>query len=77
MPRLIRSAAKTSEAPDDAKSLRHQHRRSVIIPHLFDLSKQLNFTLNYNGTIQKQAQNQFSTVPTLAERSAISRGSPA
>ncbi len=40
----------------------------VIIPHLFDLSKQLNFTLNYNGTIQTAASNNFSTLPTQLEQ---------
>ncbi len=40
----------------------------VILGHLLDLSKQLNFTLNYNGTIQDSGANPFVTVPTQAER---------
>ncbi|HEY4362675.1 MAG TPA: carboxypeptidase regulatory-like domain-containing protein [Bryobacteraceae bacterium] len=40
----------------------------AIIPHLFDLSNKLNFTVNYNGTIAKQSFSPFSTVPTQAER---------
>ena len=41
----------------------------VILPHVFDLSNKLNFTVNYNGTIQKSASNPFSTVPDSALRS--------
>ncbi len=40
----------------------------AIIPHLFDLSSKLNFTVNYNGTIAKQSFSPFSTVPTASER---------
>lgn len=40
----------------------------LIVPHLFDLSKKFNFTVNYNGTIATQASNNFSTVPTTAEQ---------
>lgn len=39
-----------------------------IIPHVVDWSKWLNFTVNYNGTIQQNATNQYSTVPTSAEQ---------
>ena len=40
----------------------------VTIGHWLDLSKHLNFTVNYNGTIQDSGSSQFATVPTLAER---------
>jgi trimeric autotransporter adhesin len=40
----------------------------VVIGHWLDLSKQLNFTLNYNGTIQDTGANPTATVPTANER---------
>jgi trimeric autotransporter adhesin len=40
----------------------------VILGHWLDLSKQLNFTVNYNGTIQDTGANPFASVPTQAER---------
>jgi hypothetical protein len=41
----------------------------VILGHWLDLSKHLNFTVNYNGTIQDSGANPFATVPAAAERS--------
>jgi len=41
----------------------------VIFGHWLDLSKHLNFTANYNGTIQDSGANPFATVPNSAERS--------
>jgi hypothetical protein len=40
----------------------------LIIPHLFDLGNKLNFTLNYNGTVQKAGVDDVATLPTAAER---------
>ncbi len=40
----------------------------VILGHWLDLSKHLNFTVNYNGTIQNSGASPFATVPSLAER---------
>ncbi len=40
----------------------------AIIPHLFDLSSKLNFTLNYNGTTATRGIDDVATVPTAAER---------
>jgi len=40
----------------------------AIIPHVLDWSKQLNFTVNYNGTIANQFAGPFSTVPSGAEQ---------
>ncbi len=41
----------------------------VIIPKLFDLSKVLNFTVNYNGTLARNPYDATATLPSAAERS--------
>ena len=35
----------------------------LMIPHVFDLSKKFNFTVNYNGTIANTAATTFPTCP--------------
>ena len=40
----------------------------VIIGHKLDLSKWLNFTVNYSGTIANNFAGPFSTVPSAAEQ---------
>jgi hypothetical protein len=46
----------------------------VIIPKLFDASKILNFTINYNGTLARNPYDATATLPTAAERSGIFSG---
>ena len=41
----------------------------VIIPKLFDASKILNFTVNYNGTLSRNPYDATATLPSAAERS--------
>jgi hypothetical protein len=41
----------------------------LMIPKLFDLSRILNFTVTYNGTLSRSAYNSTTTLPTAAERS--------
>lgn len=40
----------------------------LIIPHLFDASRILNFTVTYNGVLSRTPYNTTTTLPTAAER---------
>jgi hypothetical protein len=46
----------------------------VILPHLFDLSRILNFTVTYNGTLSRNPYDATVTLPSAAERNGIFTG---
>ncbi len=46
----------------------------VVIPKLFDLSRALNFTVTYNGTLSRNPYDATATLPNATERNGIFTG---